>query len=147
MRCRTCGYDLQGLEEHRCPECGRAFDPFDPQTFQQWPYRGRRYVVLAIMGAAMLGAPFLLPVLLDLGWIRGRQLPTALPLIVVLLMFGGFALTWYVCTIGFAAIIERLPWVEDRIAFACALGIGVLSYGALLAWALIGLVRNWGRIF
>jgi hypothetical protein len=25
--CRTCGYCLIGLAEHRCPECGKPFDP------------------------------------------------------------------------------------------------------------------------
>ncbi len=25
--CKKCGYDLHGLTEHRCPECGTAFDP------------------------------------------------------------------------------------------------------------------------
>jgi len=25
--CRTCGYDLRGLAEQRCPECGQPFDP------------------------------------------------------------------------------------------------------------------------
>lgn len=25
--CQKCGYDLRGLPEPRCPECGRAFDP------------------------------------------------------------------------------------------------------------------------
>ena len=25
--CKKCGYDLQGLTENRCPECGTAFDP------------------------------------------------------------------------------------------------------------------------
>ncbi len=25
--CITCGYDLHGLPEPRCPECGREFDP------------------------------------------------------------------------------------------------------------------------
>ena len=25
--CRGCGYDLRGLTESRCPECGRPFDP------------------------------------------------------------------------------------------------------------------------
>lgn len=33
MRCLKCGYDLSQLTEHRCPECGRAFDPKDPTTF------------------------------------------------------------------------------------------------------------------
>jgi hypothetical protein len=27
VRCLSCKYDLKKLTEHRCPECGRAFDP------------------------------------------------------------------------------------------------------------------------
>ena len=27
LACPLCGYDLRGLPEHRCPECGHAFDP------------------------------------------------------------------------------------------------------------------------
>jgi predicted amidophosphoribosyltransferase len=33
MFCLGCSYPLDGLDEHRCPECGRAFDPADPGTF------------------------------------------------------------------------------------------------------------------
>src|SRR5687767_9001295 len=33
MRCLDCHYSLEGLKEHRCPECGRAFDPNDAGTF------------------------------------------------------------------------------------------------------------------
>lgn len=33
MRCLSCQYDLSSLTEHRCPECGRAFDPKDANTF------------------------------------------------------------------------------------------------------------------
>jgi hypothetical protein len=33
MRCLTCKYDLRKLAEHRCPECGRVFDPSDPNSF------------------------------------------------------------------------------------------------------------------
>ena len=33
MRCLSCHYDLRNLPEHRCPECGRAFDPNDPRTY------------------------------------------------------------------------------------------------------------------
>src|SRR6185503_12223613 len=33
MRCKSCHYSLANLTEHRCPECGRHFDPSDPTTF------------------------------------------------------------------------------------------------------------------
>ena len=33
MRCLTCNYDLRKLSEHRCPECGREFEPSDPASF------------------------------------------------------------------------------------------------------------------
>ena len=40
-RCTGCGYDLRGLEELRCPECGLAFDPtFLPPANIPWLKRG-----------------------------------------------------------------------------------------------------------
>ena len=33
MLCLGCGYDLRGQVEHRCPECGRAFDPHACKAF------------------------------------------------------------------------------------------------------------------
>jgi hypothetical protein len=33
VRCKTCHYSLKNLAEHRCPECGRVFDPNDPTTW------------------------------------------------------------------------------------------------------------------
>lgn len=36
VHCKTCHYSLEHLRgpEHRCPECGRPFDPNDPRTFE-----------------------------------------------------------------------------------------------------------------
>ncbi len=36
MHCKTCHYSLANLTgpPHRCPECGNAFDPSDPSTFE-----------------------------------------------------------------------------------------------------------------
>lgn len=31
--CSNCAYNLRGARAHRCPECGHAFDPSDPTTF------------------------------------------------------------------------------------------------------------------
>lgn len=33
MFCLGCEYPLDGLSEHRCPECGRAFEPADEDSF------------------------------------------------------------------------------------------------------------------
>ena len=33
MYCRGCGYDVRGLAEHTCSECGRRFDPQDRRTY------------------------------------------------------------------------------------------------------------------
>jgi hypothetical protein len=39
LRCLSCKYDLSNLTEHRCPECGGAFDPTDPRTFDNGKLR------------------------------------------------------------------------------------------------------------
>jgi hypothetical protein len=33
MHCKSCHYPLKQLSEPRCPECGLAFDPNDPNTY------------------------------------------------------------------------------------------------------------------
>ena len=48
-----CGYDLHGLPEDRCPECGRAFDPGDSSTYIGKLESGKTYLWTAI-GAAPL---------------------------------------------------------------------------------------------
>lgn len=39
LACAHCGYDLRGLDRHRCPECGRPFLPASSATptAQRWP--------------------------------------------------------------------------------------------------------------
>ena len=39
MFCRQCGYCLDHLTKHECPECGTSFDPKNPATFQGSPTR------------------------------------------------------------------------------------------------------------
>jgi hypothetical protein len=57
MRCLSCKYDLRNLtaqSDHRCPECGRVFDPDDPRTWSKRPRRAwpRPAVFLPIMFVA-----------------------------------------------------------------------------------------------
>jgi hypothetical protein len=41
-RCLDCGYRLRGLESHRCPECGREFNPHNPFTMRVRRNRRRK---------------------------------------------------------------------------------------------------------
>jgi hypothetical protein len=59
VHCKTCRYSLNNLTEHRCPECGTAFDPNDPTTFdtaasrrtqkRQWLLKLAGFTLLAII--------------------------------------------------------------------------------------------------
>ena len=56
MRCLSCKYDLSNLTPtegvHRCPECGRGFDPSDRSTFETpitISQRNDRRLVIAIL--------------------------------------------------------------------------------------------------
>ncbi len=67
--CRACGYPLAGIPEPRCPECGRAFDPGDPRTFdrsvraRRW--RRRRPLAIAALALLLVYATF------PRGYVRG----------------------------------------------------------------------------
>jgi hypothetical protein len=54
--CRQCGYALRGLESHRCPECGREFDPEKPSSMSRnrkrfWAFRG---IVLGLLTLSLI---------------------------------------------------------------------------------------------
>lgn len=46
--CLSCDYDLAATDSGRCPECGRAFDPANPATFES-----RRRGSQALLGIAL----------------------------------------------------------------------------------------------
>lgn len=53
MRCLNCGYDLRGLSENRCPECGRPFEPNDPRTYAPLGLPGEAFAQAAKLGALL----------------------------------------------------------------------------------------------
>lgn len=106
MRCKSCHYSLANLTsrggEHRCPECGRAFDPGDPDTFAvmhtHHPSRGVQLLVLAlcfivvcvalyvVLLSASVQPPFgYVGQIALIGWLA--ILPTLLAWSVVMLLF------------------------------------------------------------
>lgn len=56
--CLSCDYDLTALPAHRCPECGRAFDPDDPTSFAvNTDISGVGELTCALAGWAMIAFP------------------------------------------------------------------------------------------
>ncbi|MCC7292507.1 MAG: hypothetical protein IT449_10655 [Phycisphaerales bacterium] len=60
--CIFCGYPLRGLPSGICPECGRAFDPENPKTFdssarqshrRRWRRAGIALLILALIVFAL----------------------------------------------------------------------------------------------
>jgi hypothetical protein len=60
--CRECGYSLRALPVPRCPECGRGFNPREPETMRVpgYPRPGQRpdrtFLPLTFAGRMMVGA-------------------------------------------------------------------------------------------
>ncbi|HVP12737.1 MAG TPA: hypothetical protein VMV94_16300 [Phycisphaerae bacterium] len=55
--CKKCGYDLQGLTENRCPECGTAFDPAERERIMARvdpPPPNPRHIWLAVLIVVLL---------------------------------------------------------------------------------------------
>lgn len=85
--CQGCNYNLHGLPEHRCPECGRVFNPDDPSTFVHtkplgpitkslarpigWPTNGAAMLIVLLGLAASLypGGMFWLQASCFLAWL------------------------------------------------------------------------------
>jgi len=60
MFCRRCGYNLYGLPENRCPECGNKFDPSNAKTYDKHSSSiSRRWWVKRII-VAMVAFVFLI---------------------------------------------------------------------------------------
>jgi hypothetical protein len=66
MYCRKCKYDLTGYARHRCPECGKGFDPGRPRTFLA-SLEPRRISLAACAGCCIwvIGLPVFIAVFLS----------------------------------------------------------------------------------
>lgn len=71
MYCRDCKYNLRGLTEPRCPECGREFSRTDPESYLHNLDPRPWHRQAAIIGAGMILS---LPVLLFAGALISARL-------------------------------------------------------------------------
>lgn len=70
MFCKVCDYSLAATTEHRCPECGTAFDPHDPEL-QRVGFRGRlrRHRVICVVGWLITAYAWLFALTPLLAWL------------------------------------------------------------------------------
>ncbi len=66
LLCTNCYYDLQGVPDPRCPECGHAFYEPHVRSFWEWRYTGRREALRMllwppIVGGLLVGGGLLVP--------------------------------------------------------------------------------------
>lgn len=135
MRCRSCGYDLRGLEEHRCPECGRGFDPGDALTYLAKVVVGRRLLVSASLAFGALCAPWFAFWILDalgfVGWThKTRSWQFYESLVGMIAVVFGLLMSVSVFHQCWHALRARDSWIDNRWAFVAAMIIsGVLLFG------------------
>ena len=121
--CLGCSYCLQGLTAHRCPECGRRFDPMDGNSFATQPASQRS----DSLGKLLLVAAFI-GLLLFLSLFGGGS--------GTLFFVVGFCVQAVVLLIGLVSAVFRLSHASW--ARAAAILIAVFQLGAsilLLAMA------------
>jgi hypothetical protein len=119
-RCLACGYILDGLPEPRCPECGRAFDPARPETYQSRCKSGRGHLLWAL--AALIAVSLPLGRLFTAGAAAGAAED---PLCVILLVFG-YMSAFALVAASLAALRETAAVPMQRHALVASLLIAML---------------------
>lgn len=140
-RCLDCGYSLQGLPENRCPECGRSFDPNDPETFAGRPTSGVP-ALLAALGALLGLALALSGTALGIRHLRlhyaGVVIIAAIVVVIGCVILGSWAVG-----VGLKAIERPRACVCHRWCYVLATVLGLLFRSMLympeLWFVLLGL--------
>lgn len=138
MRCAKCAYDLRGLAEHRCPECGRAFDPAKPETFLQRPVSGHRLLGWMALSLACAIAPFIAIVVL-----RPERMQSWMLSFVWIWSMGSFVLLWFTTGAALRVIRGRDPWAVNIWAVRAVAAIGGIFIAGILLYAFGALLHDW----
>lgn len=133
--CLGCLYDLRGLSEHRCPECGAVFDPDDPATYLNQPDRVERYLRLVdpvtwhLLGTmcCILLSMFVFVPILPMRMFRST-VGSFLPLIVTWALGVGLAL----------GAVRSARTISAHIAS----WLVFLFVGGITAWIIVGMTIN-----
>ncbi len=126
MHCMGCHYPLDGLQEHRCPECGRPFNPAQPLSFYRprqltgprvriWHLRDRLRMLAWLVGLAVAGIVFFLAIVVQYLW-------WLLPIVAVVYFLWLVGLAW----LGVRVLIE-----PQRGSVLGLVGLGILAGGVI----------------
>ena len=134
--CLGCSYDLRGLPENRCPECGRCFDPDDPGTFVTNLRSGRRYLTAAAVGVVAMAIPQVVICLSNLrAFMYGLAWPigTGLTLLLFICLLGGFLTEVHVLRSSSLALFGEPGAARHRHAFAVSFVVSwLIVFGSVL---------------
>jgi hypothetical protein len=133
MRCLGCGYDLHGLPENRCPECGLPFDPADPGTSLLSADSGRKYLVAAIASLGMLTLPLLaLGLIAGTDWYIQSWASWFLDVALVLVWCCGLVTAGLVCIHGIQFLRRPAHLVKRRGSAVAGVGLLLLMAGIVV---------------
>lgn len=135
--CRLCGYILEGLPEHRCPECGRPFDPTDPHTYARRLQSGLGLLITALVADGLIVAALCVLMLVGPVVDSSDGLFTTVALVVCILFSTGLTLAGATVFKTALRVWNPPPTLTKRWPVMAALGIAALPY-LLLA----GLIAN-----
>lgn len=140
-RCLSCAYVLRGLDDFRCPECGREFRPDQPQTYTtKPPFLAWKFwlpgFVLALGGAA-IGALILLK-MTNWGW----SLWFAVPFAAGSLLGYRFRAHWWVLAMLILTLVLAMcvgAMMLDIAGVFCGLVLAGLLIGPVFVGTVLGI--------
>jgi hypothetical protein len=127
--CLTCGYILDGLPEARCPECGRGFDPADPETFAVRVRSGAATLAISLIGGLAFASGMLLSYLDRMGIV---QVKARGPVLGILIPVGALSCI-LVAAIAYDGLFGRHTAIRDRsrLHLAIAIAAAVTLWGTV----------------
>ena len=126
MHCMGCHYPLDGLQEHRCPECGRPFNPAQPISFYRprqltgppvriWHLRDRLRMLAWLVGLAVAGVVVFLAIVVPYLW----------------WLFPLWAVMYFLWLVGLAWLGVRVLIEPQRGSVLGLVGLGILAGGVI----------------
>ena len=137
--CLGCGYILDGLPRERCPECGRAFNSADEESYATRLRRGSASLIIALLGGSAFATGMVLAHLHNLGVLkirgRGALLGILIPTGALCCIFVGAAA--YDGLYGRHTAISHRSRLHFAIAIAVAITIWGTVYTTVKLWPIL----------